>query len=70
MGQKHDDLTDEEIEIIQRVDNEQQNRKRELYEKMQQEENEKDQRKLSGQQSLSEWKNARDGEVAGRQKVN
>ena len=70
MGQKHDDLTAEEIEIIQRVDNEQQNRKRELYEKLQQEENEKDQRKLSGQQSLSEWKNTRDGEVAGRQKVN
>ena len=48
MGSKHDDLTPEEIEIIERVDSEQQNRKRELYEKLQQEENEKNDRKLAG----------------------
>ena len=70
MGQKHDDLTEQEIEIIQRVENEQQNRKRELYEKVTQAEDDKHQRKLKGQQALSEWKSSRDNEVNGRQKVN
>ena len=69
-GPKHDDLTEEEIAIIGRVEQEQQERKRKLFEKMQQEEQEKNARKVAGQQALDEWKKKREAEVSGRVKVN
>ena len=62
-GPKHDDYTPEELEIIQRVDLEQQDRKKQLYEKMQQEESAKNERKIAGQQALNEWRMQRDTEV-------
>ena len=48
-GPKHGDYTEEELAIIERVEQEQQDAKRLLFEKMQQEEQAKNARKLAGQ---------------------
>lgn len=55
-GGAEDDLTPEEHEIMQRVEEELQEKKRQLFEKQNNEDQEKMQRKQSAQQSLEEWK--------------
>ena len=55
-GGAEDDLTPEEQEIVQRVELEMQEKKRQLYEKQTSEDEEKNQRKQAAQQALEEWK--------------
>ena len=57
---KHDDYTEEELEMMAKVEEVNQERKKALYLKQTEEEQEKQQRKLAAQQALSEWKAERD----------
>ena len=71
MGAGHfSDYTPEEKELMQRVDAEQQDRKRVLYEKQVKEQEDKNKRKQDAQAELSKWKNQRDMEIAGRRTQN
>ena len=67
---KHDDYTPEELELISKTEEANQERKKALYQKQQEEEQEKQKRKLAAQQALSEWKAEREKQIGGHKKKN
>ena len=65
-----EDYTDEELQLLKKVEEENEDRKRKLYEKMQEESEKKRERKAAAQLKLQEWKSERDATTAGKKMTN
>lgn len=65
-----DDYTEEERVLLQQVEQENEDRKRRLYEKMQAESEAKRERKAAAQLKLQEWKAERDQTAQGKKMTN
>lgn len=61
-----EDYTDEELQLLRQVEEQNEERKRMLYEKMQKESEQKRERKAQAQIKLQEWKHERDSMAAGK----
>ena len=61
-----EDYTEEELELLKQVEEQNEERKRTLYEKMQKESEMKRERKAQAQIKLQEWKSERDQMAAGK----